>query len=55
MYRQEPMKEIMIILKKNHYAAVDYPVKEILYSPASIRWDLTLLQKQELVTKSYGA
>jgi len=54
MYQQERMDEIMKILQKNHYVTVDYLVKEIKYSPASIRRDLTLLQKQGLVTRSYG-
>lgn len=54
MYQQERMDEIMKILKKNHYVTVDYLVKEIRYSPASIRRDLTLLQKQGLVLRSYG-
>ena len=48
------MDEIMKILKKNHYVTVDYLVKEIKYSPASIRRDLTLLEKQGLVSRSYG-
>ncbi len=54
MYQQERMDEIMKILKKNQYVTVDYLVKEIKYSAASIRRDLTLLQKQGLVTRSYG-
>lgn len=54
MYQQERMDEIMKILKKNHYVTVDYLVKEIKYSPASIRRDLTLLEKQGLLTRSYG-
>ena len=54
MYQQERMDEIMKILKKNHYVTVDYLVKEIKYSPASIRRDLTLLEKQGLITRSYG-
>ena len=54
MYQQERMDEIMKILKKNHYVTVDYLVKEIKYSPASIRRDLTLLQQQGLITRSYG-
>ena len=33
---------------------LDYLVKEIKYSPASIRRDLTLLEKQGLVSRSYG-
>lgn len=54
MYQQERMDEIMKILKKNHYVTVDYLVKEIKYSPASIRRDLTLLEKQGLITRNYG-
>ena len=54
MYQQERMDEIMKILEKNHYVTVEYLVKEIRYSPASIRRDLTLLEKQGLVTRSYG-
>lgn len=54
MYQQERMDEIMKILRENHYVTVDYLVKEIRYSPASIRRDLTLLEKQGLVKRSYG-
>lgn len=54
MYQQERIDQIMKILKENHYVTVDYLVKEIRYSPASIRRDLTLLEKQGLVTRSYG-
>lgn len=54
MFQQERMDEIMQILKKYHYVTVDYLVEEIRYSPASIRRDLTLLEKQGLVTRSYG-
>ena len=54
MYQQERMDQIMKILKNNNYVTVDYLVKEIKYSPASIRRDLTILEKQGLVTRSYG-
>ena len=54
MYQQERMDEIMKILKKYNYVTVDYLVKEIKYSPASIRRDLTLLEKQGFITRSYG-
>lgn len=54
MYQQERMDKIMKILNKNHYVTVDYLVNEIKYSPASIRRDLTLLEKQGLVSRSYG-
>jgi DeoR/GlpR family transcriptional regulator of sugar metabolism len=54
MYQQERMDCIMKILYKFHYATVEYLVAEMHYSPASIRRDLTLLEKQGLVTRSYG-
>lgn len=54
MYQQERLNAILRILKENHYATVDYLVEEIHYSPASIRRDLTLLEKQGLVKRSYG-
>lgn len=54
MFQQERLDEIMKILKKNHYVTVEYLVQEIRYSPATIRRDLTTLEKQGLVTRSYG-
>lgn len=54
MYQQERMDEILKILKKYNYVTVDFLVEKINYSPASIRRDLTLLQKQGLVVRSYG-
>lgn len=54
MYQQERLNSILRILKENHYATVEYLVEEIHYSPASIRRDLTLLEKQGLVKRSYG-
>ena len=54
MYQQERMDAIMEILKNNHYVTVDFLVEKIRFSPASIRRDLTLLEKQGLVTRSYG-
>lgn len=54
MYQQERLNEILKILKSVHYSTVDYLVNQIHYSPASIRRDLTLLEKQGLVKRSYG-
>ena len=54
MYQHERIDEILKILRENHYVTVDYLVKQIRYSPASIRRDLTVLEKQGLVTRSYG-
>ena len=54
MYQSERMDEILKILKKYHYVTVDYLVEQIRYSPASIRRDLTMLEKKGLVKRSYG-
>lgn len=54
MYQQERMDQIMKILKQNNYVTVDYLVESIRYSPASIRRDLTVLEKTGLVTRTYG-
>ena len=54
MYQQERMDEIVKILKEKHYVTVNFLVKEIKYSPASIRRDLTILEKQGIVKRSYG-
>ena len=54
MYQQERMDEIVKILKENHYVTVDHLVEKIRYSPASIRRDLALLEKQGMVVRSYG-
>lgn len=54
MYQKERLNEIIRILKKVHYTTVDYLVKEIHYSPATIRRDLTQLEKQGLIKRSHG-
>lgn len=54
MYQQERLDKIIEILKNIHYSTVDYLVEQIHYSPASIRRDLALLEKQGLVKRSYG-
>lgn len=54
MYQQERLDKIIEILKSIHYTTVDYLVEQIHYSPASIRRDLALLEKQGLVKRSYG-
>ena len=54
MYQQERMDEIMKILQANSYVTVDYLAKKLMYSPSSIRRDLTLLEKQGRVKRSYG-
>ena len=54
MYQEERTKEILKILKNVHYATVDYLVEQIRYSPATIRRDLTFLEKKGLVKRSHG-
>lgn len=54
LYQSERLEEILKILNRYHYVTVDYLVEKIRYSPASIRRDLTILEKQGLVKRSYG-
>ena len=54
MYQKERMEQILAILRRTHYATVDQLVEAIRYSPASIRRDLALLEKQGLIRRSYG-
>jgi len=44
----------MNILKKYQYTTVDFLVRELHYSPATVRRDLTYLESLGLVNKSYG-
>ena len=54
MFQQERMDEIMKILQVNNYVTVEYLANELGYSPSSIRRDLTLLEKNAKVKRSYG-
>lgn len=54
MYQTERMEAILNILRKYHYVTVNFLVEQIRYSPASIRRDLTVLEKRGLVRRSYG-
>ena len=54
MYPKERYEEIIKILKKFHYTTVDYLVERLNYSPATIRRDLTALEKSGLVKRSHG-
>ena len=49
MYQKERLEQIIKILKKVHYTTVDYLVEQIRYSPATIRRDLTQLEKKEIL------
>ena len=48
------MDRIMDILIQNNYVTVEHLAKELEYSPSSIRRDLSLLEKQGRVKRSYG-
>lgn len=54
MYRQERLNSIMDILKKNGYVTVKFLTDELHYSNATINRDLTILEKQKLIKRSYG-
>ena len=54
MFQEERLNRILSILQSAHYVTVQYLVDEIRYSPASIRRDLSLLEKRGLVKRSYG-
>lgn len=54
MYQQERISEILKILKSVHYVTVEHLVEQIRYSPASIRRDLSVLEKQGLIKRTYG-
>ncbi len=54
MYPKERYEEILRILKMVNYTTVDYLVEQIHFSPATIRRDLTALEKQGLVKRSHG-
>lgn len=54
MFKYERTERIMEILKKYKYTTVDFLVRELHYSPATVRRDLTYLESSGLVKKSYG-
>lgn len=54
MFKFERTERIMEILKKYKYTTVDFLVQELHYSPATVRRDLTYLESNGLVKKSYG-
>ena len=54
MIKYERADKIMEILGRCKYTTVEQLVKELHYSPATIRRDLTHLENMGLVKKSYG-
>lgn len=54
MFQKERMDAIVDILKQNGYVTVKYLTEELHYSNATVNRDLNLLEKQNLVKRSYG-
>lgn len=54
MYPNERLGEILEILKDTRYASVEYLAAKLHISPSSIRRDLSSLERQGLVLRSYG-
>ncbi len=54
MFPEERYDAILKILKMFNYTTVDYLVEQIHFSPATIRRDLTVLEKRGLIKRSHG-
>ena len=54
MYPKERLDNIMSILKENGYVTVKYLTEALLYSTATVNRDLNILEKRNLVRRSYG-
>ena len=54
MYQKERIDTIMNILKENGYVTVKFLTDSLHYSTATINRDLNIMEKQKLVTRSYG-
>lgn len=54
MYQKERTDAIYNIIKENGYVTVKYLVQEMHYSNATINRDLNILEKQDLIKRSYG-
>lgn len=54
MLRDERIDKIMELLNQHKYLSVDFLVNHLHYSPATVRRDITLLEKMGYAKKSYG-
>ncbi len=54
MYQNERLNEIIRILQENGYTTVKYLTDKLHYSTATINRDLNILEKQNLLKRSYG-
>ena len=55
MYQKERVDKIMQILRENGYVSVKYLCGEVGYSKATVNRDLNFMEKQKMITRSYGA
>lgn len=54
MLRDERIDKIMELLNQHKYLSVDFLVNHLHYSPATVRRDITQLEKMGYAKKSYG-
>lgn len=54
MLKEERCNEILRLVNENGFLTVDFLCKELDYSPATIRRDLTYMQQKKMIKKSYG-
>ena len=54
MYPQERQDEILAILEKYQYVTVAYLIEKLRYSSATVNRDLNVLERRQLVRRSYG-
>lgn len=54
MYQSERLNEIIKILQENGYTTVKFLTEKLHYSTATINRDLNILEKQNLLKRSYG-
>ncbi|MBR2020854.1 MAG: DeoR/GlpR transcriptional regulator [Clostridia bacterium] len=55
MYQKERVDRIMQILREKGYVSVKYLCGEVGYSKATVNRDLNFMEKQKMITRSYGA
>ena len=54
MYQKERISQIMKILEANGYSTVKFLTEQLHYSTATINRDLNIMEKQNLIERSYG-
>ncbi len=54
MFRSQRLEEIMCIVSQQRYVTVAELVNRLFASPATIRRDISILEKDQLIVKSHG-